>query len=346
MELGHGLRVAVVGATGVVGHNLIAILESRLFPVSKLYVLASQRSFGQVIEYQNVQHYVEDLAEFDFSQVDLCFFSAGGSVSAKYVPKAIAAGAKVIDNTSCFRYQDNIPLVVPEVNGEILNRTDAKLISNPNCSTIQLSLALKPFYDHVGIESVDVTTYQSVSGAGRAAIEALAQESAVILQDAMVRPSGVFSRQIAFNVVPQIDVFEDNGYTREEMKMVWESKKLFNDEDLVINPTAVRVPVFFGHSEAVHIRTKEPVDLDAATGWLRAQSGVTLLESEEFPTAVTHAAGQDDVFVGRLRSNLCGENGVNMWVVADNIRKGAALNAIQIAEMWFNLCAAKGFAVN
>jgi aspartate-semialdehyde dehydrogenase len=332
----HGLRVAVVGATGVVGRNIILILEERFFPVKKLHVVASSKSAGSTLLFQDLPHVVEDLSDFDFSQVDLCFFSAGGHISEKYAPIAVAAGVTVIDNSSFFRYQDDIPLVVPEVNGHILATTKSKLIANPNCSTAQLVVALKPFYDHVGIDTVDVATYQSVSGAGREAIDTLARESAAILSNDLL-PEGVFAKQIAFNVLPHIDEFGDNGYTREEMKMVWETKKIFADDAIKVNPTAVRVPVFFGHSEAVHVRTKKAVDLNMARKWLRDQAGLTFVDDLDYPTAVTHAASKDPVFVGRLRQNLGNECGVNMWVVADNIRKGAALNAIQIAEVLFGV---------
>ena len=329
-----GLRVAVIGATGVVGRSLVMILEERLFPVRKLRVVASPRSAGSTIVFQDIPHEVEALDSFDFSAVDLCFFAAGGKISEKYVPQALEAGATVIDNSSCFRYQDDVPLVVPEVNGDILATTKSKLIANPNCSTAQMVVALKPFYDYVGINVIDVCTYQSVSGAGRGAIDTLARESAAILSNDML-PEGVFSKQIAFNVLPHIDVFGENGYTREEMKMVWETKKIFADENLRVNPTAVRVPVFFAHSEAIHLRTKKAVNMEQAVEWLKAQDGLALLDDIDYPTAVTHAASQDGVFVGRLRQNLGDDCGINMWVVADNIRKGAALNAIQIAERIF-----------
>ncbi len=328
-------NVAVVGATGAVGETMIRVLEERKFPVDKLFALASSRSAGKRVEYRGDWLAVTDLADFDFSQVQIALFSAGSEVSAEYVPVATAAGAVVVDNTSCFRRDDDIPLVVPEVNPEAIgDYTKRGIIANPNCSTIQMLVALKPIYDAVGITRINVCTYQAVSGTGQKAIEELASQTAALLS---ARPleSSVYPKQIAFNVLPQIDKFEDNGYTREEMKMVWETRKIFADESILVNPTAVRVPVFFGHSEAIHIETREPIDAETATGLLEQAAGVKVVDLREdggYPTAVTEAADTDPVYVGRIRKDISHERGLNLWVVADNVRKGAATNSVQIAE--------------
>lgn len=327
-------HVAVVGATGLVGETIIELLAERDFPVSEISLLASERSAGKTIVVRDKSVVVQDLATFDFNGVDYAFFSAGGDVSVQYAPIAAAQGAVVIDNTSAFRYEPDIPLVVPEVNSYVLK--DFKgggIIANPNCSTIQMVVVLKPIYDLFGIERVNVATYQSVSGAGRRAIEGLAKETADLLNGQPVE-SSVFPTQIAFNAIPHIDVFQDNGYTREEMKMVWETQKILADETVRVNPTAVRVPVFFGHSEAIHIETRDPVDLEAVREALENMVGVVLVNDDnQYPTAISHAANHDGVFVGRLRKDISHEKGINCWVVADNVRKGAALNAIQIAEV-------------
>lgn len=325
--------VAIVGATGAVGEALLEILVERQFPINRLYPVASERSAGSTIMFDGKPHQVIDIEQFDFSKVQFAFFSAGASVSAVYVPKAAEAGAIVIDNTSQFRYDPEIPLVVPEVNAEALeNFRDRNIIANPNCSTMQMVVALKPIYDAVGISRINVATYQSVSGAGRSAIDELARQTASLL-NAQEAEVNVFSKQIAFNVIPQIDQFQDNGYTREEMKMFWETQKIFNDPDIMVNATAVRVPVFYGHSEAVHIETNQPISAEDAKELLRNAPGVTVIDDGDFPTVITDAAGQDDVFVGRIRNDITHPNGLNLWVVSDNIRKGAALNAVQIAEL-------------
>jgi len=328
-------NVAVVGATGAVGETMIRVLEERKFPVDTLFPLASSRSVGKRVEFRGDWLAVTDLAEFDFSQVQIALFSAGGGVSAEYVPKAAAAGAVVIDNTSFFRRDSDIPLVVPEVNPQDISEyRNRGIIANPNCSTIQMVVALKPIYDAVGIKRINVCTYQAVSGSGRRAIEELAGQTAALLS-AKPMESSVYPKQIAFNVLPQIDVFEENGYTREEMKMVWETRKIFADESIMVNPTAVRVPVFFGHSEAVHIETREPVDEKTATQLLERAPGVKVVDLREdggYPTAVTEAVDTDLVYVGRIRKDISHECGLNLWVVADNVRKGAATNSVQIAE--------------
>jgi aspartate-semialdehyde dehydrogenase len=315
---------------------MLDILASRKFPVGKVHALASERSVGKTVKFGNRDIDVSDLAEFDFSTVQIGLFSAGASVSAKYAPIAAAAGCVVIDNTSQFRYDDTIPLVVPEVNAQqIAAYTNHGIIANPNCSTIQLVVALKPIYDAVGIERINVATYQSVSGAGRSAVEELARQSAAMLNGKPLEIEGD-RKQIAFNAVPHIDVFLDNRYTKEEMKMVWETRKILGDDAILVNPTAVRIPVFYGHSEAVHIETKEKLSAERACELLAAAPGVTLLDgvaTGQYPTAVTDSSGTDAVYVGRVREDISHPRGINLWVVSDNIRKGAALNSVQIAEI-------------
>jgi aspartate-semialdehyde dehydrogenase len=328
--------VAIVGATGAVGEAMLSILAGRKFPLGAVHALASERSLGKSVDFGRKSLQVDDLAGFDFSRVQLALFSAGGSVSAEYAPKAAAAGCVVIDNTSYFRCEDDIPLVVPEVNAEaIANYRNRGIIANPNCSTIQMLVALKPIYDAVGIERINVATYQSVSGAGRSAIEDLARQTAQMLNGKPLELAAD-TRQIAFNVVPHIDVFEDNRYTREEMKMVWETRKILGDDGILVNPTAVRVPVFYGHSEAVHIETRDKISARAVCALLREAPGVSLVDGVTkgaYPTAVTDASGTDAVFVGRVREDISHPRGINLWVVSDNIRKGAALNSVQIAEI-------------
>lgn len=328
--------VAIVGATGAVGEALIEILEQRGFPVGELYLLASERSAGSSLKFRNKSIRVSDLAEFDFSKVQIGLFSAGGSISEIYAPKAAAAGCIVIDNTSHFRYDDDIPLVVPEVNPEaIAGYTTRNIIANPNCSTIQMLVALKPIHDAVGIKRISVSTYQAVSGTGKSAIEELAGQTAQLLNGREAKTE-VYPQQIAFNALPQIDVFLENGYTKEEMKMVWETKKIFADEEIGVSATCVRVPVFYGHSEAVQIETKKEISETDARALLESAAGVTVIDERSdggYPTAVKHASGQDDVFVGRLRKDISMPNGLNLWVVSDNVRKGAALNSVQIAEV-------------
>jgi len=328
--------VAIVGATGAVGEALIEILEQRDFPVGELYLLASERSAGSSLKFKNKSIKVSDLAEFDFSKVQIGLFSAGGSISEVYAPKAAAAGCIVIDNTSHFRYDDDIPLVVPEVNPEaIAGYTTRNIIANPNCSTIQMLVALKPIHDTVGIKRISVSTYQAVSGTGKSAIEELAGQTAQLLNGREAKTE-VYPQQIAFNALPQIDVFLENGYTKEEMKMVWETKKIFADEEIGVSATCVRVPIFYGHSEAVQIETKKEISETDARALLESAAGVTVIDERSdggYPTAVKHASGQDDVFVGRLRKDISMPNGLNLWVVSDNVRKGAALNSVQIAEV-------------
>lgn len=331
--------VAVAGATGAVGQVMLAILAARKFPVGQIYALASQRSAGKKILFGHQEIAVQDIATFDFSKVQIALFSAGASVSEIYAPKAGQAGCVVIDNTSQFRYDENIPLVVPEVNPHaIALYKNRHIIANPNCSTIQMLVALKPIYDAVGIERINVCTYQSVSGTGQAAIEELTQQSASYLKGNPII-SNVYPKQIAFNVLPQIDIFQPNGYTKEEMKMVWETKKIFEDQLIKVNPTAVRVPVFYGHSEAIHIETHEKISVEKVRQLLKVAPGVVLLDEHApggYPTAITEAAGKDPVFVGRIREDISHPRGLDLWVVADNLRKGAALNSVQIAEIVLN----------
>jgi aspartate-semialdehyde dehydrogenase len=328
--------VAVVGATGAVGQTMIQVLEERNFPVGKLYALASEKSAGKRVEFKGSYVTVENLATFDFTKVKIALFSAGGSISGEFAPKAAAAGAVVIDNTSFFRYHDNIPLVVPEVNPEkIGDYKTAGIIANPNCSTIQMLVALKPIHDAVGIERINVCTYQGVSGTGQKAIEELAAQTRDLLNAKPIEPK-VYPKQIAFNVLPHIDVFMENGYTKEEMKMVWETRKIMGDDSIEVNPTCVRVPVFFGHSEAVHIETRKKITAEEVRDLLARSPGIKILDDRKpggYPTAVTEAAGQDDTFVGRIREDISHPRGIDLWVVADNVRKGAASNSVQIAEI-------------
>ncbi|MDH3560193.1 MAG: aspartate-semialdehyde dehydrogenase [Gammaproteobacteria bacterium] len=328
--------VAVVGATGAVGETMLDILAERNFPVNKVYPLASQRSAGKRVGFGGKYLAVEDLSSFDFSRVQIGLFSAGASVSEQYAPRAAKAGCVVIDNTSQFRYQDDIPLVVPEVNPDhIRDYTRHGIIANPNCSTIQMLVALKPLYDAVGIERINVCTYQAVSGTGKEAIEELVGQTARLLNGEAIKTE-VYPKQIAFNVLPHIDVFQDNGYTKEEMKMVWETRKIMGDDAIQVNPTAVRVPVFYGHSEALHIETRDKLSAAQARELLVRAPGVVVLDEHRdggYPTAVTEGANHDPVYVGRIREDISHPRGLNLWVVADNVRKGAALNSIQIAEI-------------
>ena len=333
--MGKKVNIAVVGATGEVGGTMLSILEQRDFPAAEVHAVASSRSAGTRIEFREEELVVKDLASFDFSGIDIALFSPGAAVSADHAPRAAAAGAVVIDNTSQFRYDADVPLVVPEVNPDVIGQhANRGIIANPNCSTIQMVMALKPVYDAAGIDRVNVATYQAVSGKGKKAIEELEQQTIALFNGRPVLPT-VHPRQMAFNVLPQIDVFQDNGYTREEMKMVRETQKILGDDTIRVNPTCVRVPVFYGHSEAVHIETKEKIAVAEVRVLLDGFPGVVVIDEQEdggYPTAVTEASGHDAVFIGRIREDLSHPRGINFWVVSDNIRKGAALNSIQIAE--------------
>ena len=332
---GRRYTVAVVGATGAVGEAMLAILAERRFPVGELVALASERSAGGYVDFMDDEVLVRDLATFDPAGVDIALFSAGGPVSKEYAPKFAAAGAVVIDNSSTFRYDDDVPLVVSEVNPEATRERPRGIIANPNCSTMQLMPVLAPIHREYGIERINVATYQSVSGGGRSALEELGRQTGELLSFQGITPSR-FPVQIAFNLIPHIDDFQDNGYTKEEMKLVWETRKILGDDSIQVNPTAVRVPVFYGHSEAVNIETRRKVTAGEARALLERAPGVEVVDERKpggYPTPVTHASGNDPVYVGRIREDLSHPRGLNLWVVADNIRKGAALNAVQIAEV-------------
>jgi aspartate-semialdehyde dehydrogenase len=332
-----GFDVVVVGATGLVGETMIRVLEERDFPVAELYPVASSRSLGRSVEFKGRHYPVLDLATFDFSKAQIGLFSPGAEVSREYAPKAAAAGCVVIDNTSEFRYEKDIPLIVPEVNPHAIAAfSNRGIIANPNCSTIQMVVALKPIHDAAGIERINVATYQSVSGAGREAVEELASQSVALLSGKGPVEAHVVPKQIGFNCVPQIDKFQDNGYTKEEMKMVWETRKILEDEAIRVNPTAVRVPVFFGHSEAVHLETRTKLSASEARALLENAPGVTVMDERRpggYPTAALEAANRDTVYVGRIREDMSCERGLDLWIVADNVRKGAATNSVQIAEI-------------
>lgn len=328
-------NVAVVGATGVVGKEFLTILEERNFPVGEIRLLASERSAGNTLQFKGVDETVQDLAHETFEGIDIGLFSPGASVSAKYAPIAGKAGCIVIDNTSQFRMDPDVPLVVPEVNpGDIAKYTKKNIIANPNCSTIQMVVALKPIHDKYKIKRVVVSTYQSVSGAGKEAMEELSTQVKELFN--MREPSvEILPHRIAFNCLPQIDSFLDNGYTKEEMKMVNETHKIFGDESVKVTATTVRVPVFVGHSEAVNIETEKPIDPADVKKLLAKSPGVIVIDEPKegvYPMP-SDVAGQDEVFVGRIRRDDTVPNGINMWIVADNLRKGAALNAVQIAEV-------------
>jgi aspartate-semialdehyde dehydrogenase len=327
--------VCVLGATGAVGEAMLSILEQRKFPVRNLYPLASSRSAGSTVNFKGKDLSVIDVEGFDFSKTQIGLFSAGASVSEKYAPNAAAAGCVVIDNTSQFRYDRDIPLVVPEVNPHaVAQYKNRGIIANPNCSTIQMVVALKPIHDAVGIARINVATYQAVSGTGKEAIDELAEQTRALFnhKDAVIE---VYPKRIAFNVLPHIDMFMENGYTKEEMKMVWETRKIMEDDSIQVNPTAVRVPVFYGHSEAVHIETRKKITAAAARALLEKAPGVIVLDKREpggYPTPLD-AAGNDATYVGRIREDISHPLGLDLWVVSDNVRKGAALNSVQIAEI-------------
>ena len=328
-------KVAVVGATGAVGETILQILHERKFPVSELMALGSQKSAGSRVKFGDKSVVVRNLEKIDFAGVDIALFSAGGSVSAEHAPRAAAAGAVVIDNTSHFRYMDDIPLVISEVNPEAIAGYKTRgIIANPNCSTMQMLVALAPIHKIAKITRINVSTYQSVSGAGRSGLSELGKQTADLLSFRKFSPKK-FPVQIAFNLIPQIDVFMENGYTKEEMKMVWETHKIL-DASIQVNPTCVRVPVFYGHAESVQIQTERKISADDVRQLLRSSPGVEVFDDPAngiFPTPVGHAAGKDAVAVGRIRDDISHPNGLNLWIVADNIRKGAALNAVQIAEL-------------
>ena len=321
-------RVAIVGATGLVGEVLLQILQQRSFPISELILLASERSAGQKIEFNGQDHEVRLLDDFDFENIDFSFFSAGANVSRVFAPKAANAGSIVIDNTSEFRYDDHIPLIVPEVNAHALKDfRKSNIIANPNCSTIQMLVALNPIHQAARIKSINVSTYQSISGAGRSMLNEYDRQ---VLDSNYPQHEGSL---FAHNVIPQIGSFENNGYTLEEMKMVWETHKIFEDKSIEVNPTAVRVPVRYGHSESIGIITESYLSIGEVRELLSGSLGIQLMQDDEsYPMPLKEGEGTDDVYIGRIRADLNHSNGINLWVVADNIRKGAALNSIQIAE--------------
>lgn len=328
-----GCSIAIVGATGLVGGTLLSLLEERKFPLKKLDLVASQQSAGKQIMVGQDAYPIQDLSTFDFSEVDIAFFCVSDALSSEYAPKAAAAGCVVIDKSYFYRNHPDVPLIVPEVNMESLAAyKKMNIIASPNCNTIPIAVSIKPIYDAVGISRINISTYQSVSGTGKEAIAELIQQTEKLLAHQEVQPK-IYATQIAFNVLPHIDDFQENGYTREEMKMVWELQKIFNDTSLAINPTAVRVPVFCGHAAALHIETKQKISAKEVETLLATSPGIKLMTGLfPYPTPAIDAAGRDDVYVGRIREDISHENGLNLWVVADNLRKGAALNAMQIAE--------------
>jgi aspartate-semialdehyde dehydrogenase len=330
------LKIAVVGATGAVGEAMLSILVEYGFKDAKVHALASEKSLGKTVDFGMRVLPVEVLEDFDFNGIDFALFSAGGGTSLKYVPRASSAGCTVIDNTSAFRLDPDIPLVVPEINGDLLaNLPPGSIIANPNCSTIQMLIAIAPIHALAGIKRINVATYQSVSGAGSKAMEELARQTMDRLSFKEITPS-VFAQPIAFNAIPFIDTMQENGYTREEMKLQWETCKILRDDSIGVNATAVRVPVFYGHSEAVHLETARDISMEAVAEAMHKAPGLVLVDDNSAKaqvTAVTHAAGKDEVFVSRLRRDHSHPRGIDMWVVGDNVRKGAALNAVQIMKM-------------
>jgi len=332
MSQSHEITIAVVGATGAVGEVALEILAAQWGKRAKVYALASEQSMGREVSYGRQSLVVDDLAQFDFSSCDYVIFSAGAEVSKVHAPRAVEAGAVVIDNTSYFRQDKNIPLVVPEVNGEVLADFAGGIIANPNCSTIQMAVALAPIHRAYGIDSIVVSTYQSVSGAGKAAMEELGRQAMGRFNFQEPKPS-VFKQPIGFNVIPLIDALEDNGFSKEEMKIVNETRRLFDDESITVHATAVRVPVFTGHAESVFVQTHRPIEWPEVKALIAEAEGVSLCSDDEMATPLTHAVDQDPVWVSRVRPALDQDNGLHLWVVADNLRKGAALNAIQILTL-------------
>ena len=330
-------NIAVVGATGLVGKTFLKLLESDHFVDSKIHLVASSKSKGKEVLFRNSVHVVNSLEEFDFSDVDVVFFSAGAETAKEYAPKAEKAGCLVVDNSSCFRKDENIPLIVPEVNGETLTVDSIPgIVANPNCQTIQMVVALKPLHDLFVINRIDVTTFQAVSGSGKLAQDELATQIGQVLKGET--PSlDIYNKQIAFNALPHCGDFEENSYTQEEMKMVWETHRIL-DPNIEVGATCVRVPIVNGHSESVHVETREIINIDTVIECLSEAEGINLIQGEDSESYVTAAEvnGTDLVHVGRLRMDLWSSNRLNLWVVADNLRKGAALNSIQIAEILFS----------
>ncbi|MBT6755366.1 MAG: aspartate-semialdehyde dehydrogenase [Gammaproteobacteria bacterium] len=327
-------NIAIVGATGIVGESLLEILSSRKFPINNIIAVASKRSEGSQVKFGDDLLDVTAIDNYDFKDIDIAFFSAGSSVSRVYAPIAAQAGAVIIDNTSEFRYVDDIPLVVPEVNPlDIEKHVKTNIIANPNCSTIQMLVALKPIHERYKILDINVCTYQAVSGSGKKGVDELLEQSYSYLNQQDIKAS-VYPKQIAFNVIPFVDSFCENGYTKEEMKMVWETQKILS-KDITVNATAVRVPVLIGHSESITIETESPIDIKDVISDFKDSEGIELIDNpdnDEYPTAFINGHGTDKVYVGRVRKSLNSDNILNIWVVADNVRKGAALNSVQIAE--------------
>tara|TARA_B100000700_G_scaffold265126_1_gene303301 strand:- start:667 stop:1710 length:1044 start_codon:yes stop_codon:yes gene_type:complete len=331
-------NIAVAGATGAVGTEIVQILEQRDFPIDNLFLLASSRSKGQKVEFKEKEIVIEDLSEFDFSKAHIGLFSPGGKISAKYAPKAAKAGCLVIDNTSHFRMQRNIPLIVPEVNANTLDEffdddNRANIISNPNCSTIQMVVALKPLHEKAIINRVVVSTYQAVSGAGKTGMDELFNQTQNVYANQELKKEK-FTKQIAFNAIPHIGAFLENGNTEEEQKMIDETKKIL-DDGINVSATCVRTAVFIGHSEAINIEFDSPINEKEAKEILSKSKGISVIDHRKDEGYVTpvEVAGEDKVFVSRIRDDNTVDNGLNIWVVADNLRKGAALNAVQIAEL-------------
>ena len=331
-------RIAIAGATGMVGNAFMSLLEGDFFQDAEVDLLASKKSKGALMNFRDQELVVQDLAEYDFSNTDLALFSAGADVSAQFAPKAVSQGCVVVDNSSCFRYEDSVPLVVPEVNGdELLNYELPNIIANPNCSTIQMLVALKPIHDEFNIKRIDITTLQAVSGTGKNATEELLDQLSSYKGDNKFQLN-VYPKQIANNALPQCDIFEENRYTKEENKLLKETHKIL-DSNIQVAATCVRVPVMNGHSESIHIQTEKPLTEQAVANALMKSEGIKLhygTDSEDYPTAATDADGDNLVHVGRLRKDLWSENRINLWVVADNLLKGAALNSIQIAQIIFD----------
>ncbi|MDF2970179.1 MAG: aspartate-semialdehyde dehydrogenase [Microvirga sp.] len=331
-----GFKIAVVGATGNVGREMLSILAERAFPADEVVALASRRSQGSEVSYGDKTLKTKTLDTYDFSDVDICLMSAGGEVSKEWSPKIAAQGAVVIDNSSAWRYDQDVPLVVPEVNAEALREIKKGIVANPNCSTAQLVVALKPLHDRATIKRVVVATYQSVSGAGKDGMDELDRQTKALysLQDVQEKK---FPKRIAFNLIPQIDVFMEDGYTKEEWKMVAETKKML-DPKIKLTATCVRVPVFIGHSEAVNVEFENPISADEARDILRSSPGIMVIDKREPGGYITphEAAGEDATYISRIREDITVENGLSFWCVSDNLRKGAALNAVQIAEAMAN----------
>ena len=327
-------NIAIVGATGIVGESLLDILYSRNFPISNLSVIASDKSKNTKVKFGSDLLTVESVNSYDFKETDIAFFSAGSNVSKEFVPRAVDFDCVVIDNTSEFRYVDDIPLIIPEVNlDQLPNYKNQNIIANPNCSTIQMLVALKPIHDRYIVQEINVSTYQAVSGSGRKGMNELIDQTNSYFGGKDIK-SNIYPKQIAFNVIPFVDSFCDNSYTKEEMKMVWETQKILGSS-INVNPTAVRVPVLIGHSESIAVKTEKNIDVNQVIKDFQNHDSIQIVDDWKnfaFPTASSEGQGTDDVYIGRIRKGLDNDNILNLWVVADNVRKGAALNSVQIAE--------------